>query len=124
MLDKKIEQRINIKFLVKLKKTATETLNLLREAYGEDALSKSRVFDWHKRFSEGREDVEDNERSGRPVTIKTDENVERVRALVRTDRRLSIRKIAEMLNMNKETVRRILTSDLNMQKVCASVSDK
>lgn len=124
MLDKKIEQRINIKFLVKLKKTATETLNLLREAYGEDALSKSRVFAWHKRFSDGREDVEDDERSGRPVTMKTDENVERVRTLVRTDRRLGIRKIAEQLNMNKETVRRILTSDLYMQKVCASITDK
>jgi len=35
MLDKEIEQRINIKFLVKLKKTATKSLNLLREAYGE-----------------------------------------------------------------------------------------
>lgn len=123
MLDKKIEQRINIKFLVKLKKNATETLNLLREAYGEDALSRSRVFEWHKRFSEGREDVEDDERSGRPVTKKTDENVERVRALMRTDRRLGLRKIAEMLRMNKETVRQILT-DLKMQKVCVSVSNK
>ncbi|GFG30570.1 hypothetical protein Cfor_10488 [Coptotermes formosanus] len=124
MLDKKIEQRINIKFLVKLKKTATETVYLLREAYGEDALSKSRVFEWHKRFSEGRENVEDDERSGRPVTMKTDENVERVRTLLRTDRRLGLRKIAEKLHMSKETVRQILTSDLYMQKVCASVTDK
>jgi transposase len=108
---------------VKLKKNATETLNLLREAYGEDALSRSRVFEWHKRFSEGREDVEDDERSGRPVTKKTDENGERVRALMRPDRRFGLSKIAEMLRMNKETVRQILT-DLKMQKVCVSVSNK
>jgi hypothetical protein len=36
MLDKKIEQRINCKFGVKLKKTATETFSLLRDVYGED----------------------------------------------------------------------------------------
>jgi hypothetical protein len=61
MVDKEIEQRVNIKFLVKLKKTATETFIVLREVYGKDALSRARVFAWHKRFSEGREDVEDEE---------------------------------------------------------------
>jgi len=34
----KIERRFNIKFLMKLKKTATETFNLLREAYRENTL--------------------------------------------------------------------------------------
>jgi hypothetical protein len=41
-------------------------------------------------------------RPGRPVTVKTDENVERVRILVRTDRRLGIRTIAEEMNMDKK----------------------
>jgi hypothetical protein len=61
MVDKEIEQRVNIKFFVKLKKTPTETFCVLREVYGKDALSKARVFAWHKRFSEGIEDVEDEE---------------------------------------------------------------
>jgi hypothetical protein len=39
MTDTKIEQRTNIKFLAKLKKTATETYQLLHEVYGEDTLS-------------------------------------------------------------------------------------
>jgi hypothetical protein len=39
MTDTKIEQRTNITFLAKLKKTATETYHLLREVYGEDTLS-------------------------------------------------------------------------------------
>jgi transposase len=113
MIDKKIEQRVNIKFLVKLKKTATETFNMLREAYGENTLSRARVFEWHKRFSEGREDVEDDARPGRPVTMKTEENVEKVRTFVKTNGRLGIRMIAEELKMDRETVRRILT-ELNM----------
>jgi hypothetical protein len=53
---------------VKLKKSATETFQLLTEAYGEDGMSRARVFEWHKRFSEGRESVKDDDRPGRPRT--------------------------------------------------------
>jgi hypothetical protein len=38
--DVRFEQRVNIKFCVKLGKTATETLQLLRDAYGDEALKK------------------------------------------------------------------------------------
>ncbi|XP_022175304.1 putative uncharacterized protein FLJ37770 [Myzus persicae] len=74
MLDIKIEQRVNIKFLVKLKKTAAESFRMLCEVYGEECLSKARVFEWHKRFCSGRKDVEDDDRSGRPTTSSTNEN--------------------------------------------------
>ena len=67
-----IEQRINIKFCVKLRKTATEILKMLRDVYGDSSMSRTRVFEWHKRFVEGREDVEDDPKSGRPCTSTTD----------------------------------------------------
>jgi hypothetical protein len=57
-------ERVNIKFLVKLKKSATETFQLLTEAYGEDRMSRARAFEWHKRFSESRESVKDDDRPG------------------------------------------------------------
>jgi DNA-directed RNA polymerase sigma subunit (sigma70/sigma32) len=94
---------------------------LLHEVYGEDTLSWARVFEWHRRFLGGREDVEDDEQLGRPVTMKTDENVDKVRTLVRNDRHLSIRMIAKELNVDKETVRQILTENLKMKKVCAKM---
>jgi hypothetical protein len=65
----KSEQRVNIKFLVKLKKSATETFQLLTEAYGEECMSHARLSEWHKRFSEGRESVKDDDRPGRPRTV-------------------------------------------------------
>jgi hypothetical protein len=37
--------------------------NLLCEANGENILSRAHVFEWHKMFSEGRDDVEDGEDS-------------------------------------------------------------
>ena len=51
--DKNLEQRIKIKFCVKIGKSANETLALLRVAYGEYAMKKSRDFEWHRRFKEG-----------------------------------------------------------------------
>jgi hypothetical protein len=57
MLNKKTEQRVNFKFLAKQKKTATEIFVLLHEAYRENALPRACMFQWCKRFSEGREDV-------------------------------------------------------------------
>ncbi|GFV45528.1 protein GVQW3 [Trichonephila clavipes] len=119
-----IEQRIVVKFPFKLGKTATETYNLLKEVYGSECLSRARVFEWFKRFQDGRQDVEDNSRSGRPSTSKTDENVEKVASLIRSDRRLSIRAIAETVNIDKECVRQILHDNLNMQKVCAKMVPK
>lgn len=42
------EQRINIKFLVKLKKSKMETFQLLTEAYSEECMSCAYIFEWHK----------------------------------------------------------------------------
>ncbi|GFV86352.1 protein GVQW3 [Trichonephila clavipes] len=119
-----IEQRIVVKFHFKLGKTATETYNLLKEVYGSECLSRARVSEWFKRFKDGRQDVEDDSRPGRPSTSKTDENVEKVASLIRPDRRLSIRAIAETINIDKECVRQILHDNLNMQKVCAKMVPK
>jgi hypothetical protein len=43
--DKILEQRINIKFCVKIMKSASETLALITVAYGEYAMKKWSVFD-------------------------------------------------------------------------------
>ena len=77
-----------------------------------------------KFFLEGREQVEDELRAGRPSTSKTDDNVERVRSLARSDRRLMLRMISSELNFNRLTVHQILTQDLVMRKVCAKIVPK
>jgi hypothetical protein len=79
-----------MKFCAKLGKSASETLQILTEAYGADAMKNSSIFEWHKMFKAGREDVRDDERTGRPKINRTDKNVEKVRKLIRSDRRLSL----------------------------------
>jgi len=45
------EQRICIKFCFKIGKTATEKYKLLQQAHGEDAMGRTQVFDWFRRFN-------------------------------------------------------------------------
>ena len=113
-----------IKFCIKLNENATETYKKLKRAYGEHALSSGQVFRWHKAFLDGHESVEDEPHSGRPCMSKTDENVTKVRALVRSDRRLTVRMIGGELNLNHRTVHNILTEELGMQKICAKLIPK
>ena len=35
-----------------------ETYQLLHQAYGEDAMGRTQVFDWFRRFKEGRTSVD------------------------------------------------------------------
>lgn len=118
------EQRCAIKFCFKLGHNATETCEKVQQAYGESVLSRAQVFRWFKAFSEGRESIEDEPRSGRPSSAKSDENVTRVRDLVRSDRRLTVRMIAEELNLNHTSVHQILTNELEMRKICAKMVPK
>jgi len=70
------EQCINMKFCFKMQKSAKETHEKL--VYGDAAVTMKTVYKWFERFCNGCESAEDEERSGRPSTSKTQENFERV----------------------------------------------
>ena len=65
--------------------------------------------------------MKDDHRSGRPSTSRTDENVERVRQKVQSDRRLTVRLMADELGMNSERVLRIIMTDLGLRKIYAKM---
>jgi hypothetical protein len=77
-----MEQRANIKFCVRTGKTGTETSQLMKEACGDNALSSTRVFEWCARFRDGRENLEDDDRIGRPTAVRTPDMIEIVRELI------------------------------------------
>jgi len=82
-------QRRNIKFLAKIGKSGNEIREMLVQVYRDNAMKKTAVYKWVKRFSEGRESVTDEERSGRPPKSRTEENTAKFRQIVRENRRLS-----------------------------------
>jgi len=106
---------------VKLGESATTTYGKLQPAFGDNAVSTAQACRWHKMFPEGRTLVEDEQRSRPPSAKWTGDNTARVRELVRSDRRLTVKMIADGVNMNWETVRLTLTEELWMRNICAKM---
>jgi len=113
------EQRICITFCFKIGKTTSETYRLLQQAYGEDAVGRTQVFDCFRRFKEGRNSVESDPRSGRPSTSRTEEMIAKVRTIVRNNRRLTVRETADDCGISVGSCDAIVTDDLHMNCVCA-----
>ena len=78
-----LEERYYIKFCFKLGKNATETYGMLQTAFRLSCMNRASVFEWHKRFKEGRESVRDDERCGRSKEVNAPELIgQRVRVRV------------------------------------------
>jgi len=82
---------------------------MMKTAFSDDCLSDRQVYRWHKAFLEGREEISDEALAGRLSTTTTDENV---RELQNSDRRLSVRLVAQILKIPKSTVHEIVTNNL------------
>jgi hypothetical protein len=107
-MQRSLEQRYAIKFCAKLGQSGSETLQLLRPAYGDAVLSSSQVLRWHTAFKEGREDVEDEQRAGRPSTSKTENNVARMKAVLDRDQHLGVRLMEEEAGLPKMDDHRVV----------------
>lgn len=112
-----VEQRSCIKFCVRNEISAAETLRMLQKAFGDQALSKTRTFEWYKMFKEGRERVEDKERPGRKKTSTDEQHVKEIKDLVLKNRLLTIRDLADTVGISKGSVNTILKDDLGLKRV-------
>jgi hypothetical protein len=65
------EQWADVKFCQKLGKSASETFQMNKQAYGEEALGRSAMFKYHKRFAQGRDTLEDVEHKDWPRSVRT-----------------------------------------------------
>jgi hypothetical protein len=68
--------------------------------------SSRRRNEWHKRFKEGVENVEDDERIGHPRSHRTDENDEKVRNMAPSNRCFKYQSYdcaAEFIQRNSQT---------------------
>ena len=103
------EQRACIKFCSKLGKTATECYEMLKTVFGEQAMGRSQTFQWFSRFKAGRTSIDDDERSGRPVSSSMPEMIERVRQIIRKDHRRTIDEVTMLVGISHGTCHIILT---------------
>ncbi len=73
-----LEQRYTLKFCFSAGFSATKAYELLKTIYKMNVISRTSAFRWYNSFASKREDVHDEQRSGRPSTITTDKNIERI----------------------------------------------
>ncbi|UYV71820.1 hypothetical protein LAZ67_9000550 [Cordylochernes scorpioides] len=123
-IKKKMDQRTCIKFCVKNEIKCVDAFRMLTVAYGEATLDRSNVYRWYKMFSEGREDVNDEERAGRPSTSTTDEKINEVEKMILANRRITVREVSEDLNISIGSCHSIFINDLGMRRVAAKFVPK
>jgi hypothetical protein len=68
---------------------------MIQQAFGDQILSRTHVFQWHAQFKTGRTSVDGDEHTGRPTSGTTPETIARIQELLRQDRRRIIHDIAE-----------------------------
>ncbi|XP_076182730.1 protein GVQW3-like [Ptiloglossa arizonensis] len=119
-----MDQRTCIKFCVKNEIKCADAFRMLTVPYGEATLDRSNVYRWYKMFSEGREDGNDKERAGRPSTSTTDEKINEVEKMILANRRITVREVAEDLNISIGSCHSIFINDLGMRRVAAKFVPK
>lgn len=123
-MEKSVEQRICIKFCQKNEISCSDALKMLQKCYGDECLSRSQVFKWYKSFGEGREAVEDEPRSGRTSTSTTDENINKIKELVLSNRRLTQRDLVDIVGISKGSIQSILKDNLGLSRVFSRLVPK
>ena len=74
-------------------------------------MNRAWVFEWHKRFKEGRESVRDDERCGRSKEVRTPELIGQIKNFMDKDRCVSIDSVG--------TVHTVIRKELKTRKICA-----
>ena len=79
-----LEERYAIKFCFNLQNMPQKHRECLQTAFGPSCMNRASVFEWHKRFKQGRESVRDDERCGRSKEVNILELIgQRVRVRAR-----------------------------------------
>jgi histone-lysine N-methyltransferase SETMAR len=113
------DQRSYIKVETLRGKNPTEIHNDLYDVCGNSVVDRSVVSQWASRFREGRVSIQDEPRSGRPVTATDDTPVVIVSTMLEEDRHKSREEIAHEASMSTTSVFRIVTRTLQERKVAA-----
>ena len=93
--------------------------NELSVVFGDEAPPLRTVQRWSKWFRDGREDVEDEERAGRPITETTTENIRQVQDLINDNPYITINELEAESGLSHGTIQRIVSDHLQLKKVTA-----
>ncbi|XP_068250807.1 protein GVQW3-like [Palaemon carinicauda] len=84
-------------------------------------MSKTQVFEWFARFKNGQMSLEDQPRSGRPSSSRTDENIMKIHELILEDRVRTIDELPDLSGVSWSSCKQILNDKLGMKIVAAKM---
>jgi len=82
---------------------------MLKEAFGEQALSQARTFEWFKSFTDGWESVEDDKHSGQPSTCTTPKMIAQVHEVILEHRRQTIHEVCNRIGLSYGSCQHLLS---------------
>ena len=100
---------------------AMECITEMFSVFGEQCPTKTCVYKWYSRFRLGYMCLDDDVRTGRPITAVTDENITKVEKLVREDRQITIRQLVHDASVSSGTIETILHQHLGLRRVCSKL---
>lgn len=89
----------------------------MQQVYGDSSPCREVVYDWFKRFKEGRQQLEDDPREGRPSSSKTQENLQLLSNLLEQNRLKTVDEVTNDLGISQGTLFAILTENLVLSKL-------
>ena len=92
---------------------------MLQTAFRPSCMNWASVFEWHKRFKEGRESVRDDESCGRSKEDRTPQLIGQIKNFMDKDHRLSIQTISAQFDVRVGTVHTVIREELKIWKICA-----
>ena len=114
-----LEERYVIKLCFEPGKDAIETYGILQTVFRSSCVNRASVFEWHKRFKEGKESVRDDERCGRSKEGNTPESIGQIKNFIDMDRCVSIETISAQFDDSVGNVHTVISEELKMRKICA-----
>jgi len=96
-----------------------QCVDQLKSTFGDEAPSKTTVYDWYSQFKFGRRSLADEFKEGRPKTVVVPETIDAVRELIMEDRRVTYREIEASLGISMTSIHKILHEHLAVKKVCS-----
>jgi len=101
------EQRVCIKFFFPFRDNSSRNCHNASRGFKEEALSQARVYEWFSRFKHGDMSLEDQPRSGRPSTSRTNKNIKKIRDVIMFDRRRTIEELEALTGVSWSSCQRI-----------------
>ncbi|KAJ4435280.1 hypothetical protein ANN_30196 [Periplaneta americana] len=91
----------------------SQSLERSTQVFSDLFPSRAKIFGWFIEFERGKTSLEDEERSGRPSTVVTEENISRVEVMIKDDPRLTYKNIEMILGISSPSVSTILPHNLS-----------